>query len=70
MARRRSLQQVCRIRARATGSKQAFLLFRGTGLKYTDISVVNGETYLYTGTAVESSGVESLHSAPATAVIP
>lgn len=41
-----------------------------TGLKYTDTSVVNGETYLYTVTAVDPSGVESPHAAPATAVIP
>lgn len=41
-----------------------------TGLAYTDASVASGETYLYTVTAVNSSGVESPHSTPVTAVIP
>jgi len=41
-----------------------------SALKYTDTSVVNGESYLYVVTAVNSSGVESPHSTPVTAVIP
>jgi hypothetical protein len=58
---------------RATGTTGAYSKLTAsplTGLKYTDISVVNGETYMYVVTAVNSSGVESPHSTPATAVIP
>jgi hypothetical protein len=39
-------------------------------LKYTDTSVVSGETYVYVVTAVDSSGVESPYFRPAAAVIP
>jgi hypothetical protein len=37
---------------------------------YTDTSVQNGTTYIYVTTAVDSTGVESDYSNPATAVIP
>lgn len=58
---------------RATGLTGAYSKLTAapvTGLKYTDTSVVGGETYVYAVTAVSSSGVESPHSSPATAVIP
>ena len=58
---------------RATGTTGTYSKLTSTpltGLKYTDASVVNGETYMYVVTAVNSSGVESPHSTPATAVIP
>ena len=58
---------------RATGLTGAYSKLTAapvTGLIYTDSSVVSGETYLYVVTAVNSSGVESPHSTPVTAVIP
>jgi hypothetical protein len=39
-------------------------------LSYTDAAVINGTTYFYVTTAVDASGVESLYSNEATAVIP
>jgi hypothetical protein len=39
-------------------------------LSYTDSSVVNGTTYFYVTTAVDSAGLESGYSNQATAVIP
>jgi hypothetical protein len=58
---------------RATGLTGAYSKLTAaplSGLKYTDTSVVSGETYVYTVTAVNSSGAESPHSIPETAVIP
>lgn len=58
---------------RATGVTGAYAKLTASpvsGTKYTDTSVVNGQTYLYAVTAVNSSAVESPHSTPATAVIP
>ena len=58
---------------RATGTTGAYSKLTAapvSGLKYTDTSVVSGETYVYAVTAVNSSGVESSHSTPATAIIP
>jgi hypothetical protein len=53
-----------------TGSFSKLTSAPVSGLKYTDTSVVNGETYVYAVSAVNSSGVESPHSTPVTAVIP
>jgi fibronectin type 3 domain-containing protein len=58
---------------RATGLTGAYSKLSAapvSALKYTDTSVVSGETYVYTVTAVNSSGAESPHSTPETAVIP
>ena len=58
---------------RATGLAGAYSKLTAapvTALKYTDATVVTGETYVYAVTAVTSSGVESPHSTPATAIIP
>lgn len=41
-----------------------------TVLSYTDTAVLNGTTYYYVTTAVDSTGAESLYSNQATAVIP
>jgi HYDIN/CFA65/VesB-like, Ig-like domain/Cep192 domain 4 len=58
---------------RATGLSGAYSKLTAapvSGLEYTDTSVVSGETYVYAVTAVNSSGAESSHSTPETAVIP
>jgi glucan 1,3-beta-glucosidase len=58
---------------RATGLTGAYTKLTAapvSGLKFTDTSAVSGETYVYVVTAVNSSGVESPYSTPATAVIP
>jgi fibronectin type 3 domain-containing protein len=39
-------------------------------LAYTDSTVQNGTTYYYVTTAVDASGIESVYSNPASAVIP
>ena len=39
-------------------------------LTYDDATVASGTTYYYTVTAVDSAGVESVHSNPATAAVP
>jgi fibronectin type 3 domain-containing protein len=39
-------------------------------VSYTDSTVVNGLTYYYVTTAVDSSGTESVYSNPAPAIIP
>jgi trimeric autotransporter adhesin len=58
---------------RATGLTGAYIKLTAAPvsvLRYTDTSVVSGETYVYTVTAVNSSGAESPHSTPEAAVIP
>lgn len=40
------------------------------GTTYTDNSVQAGQSYFYASTAVDTSGIESVFSTPATAVIP
>jgi len=45
-------------------------LIPSTTLDYTDITILSGQTYIYAVTAVNSSGVESLFSNEATAVVP
>jgi hypothetical protein len=39
-------------------------------LQYSDATVLAGQTYYYVVTAIDSSGVESAFSGPATAIIP
>jgi len=41
-----------------------------SGLTYTDTTVSSGSTYYYVVTAVDSAGVESVHSNQASAVVP
>jgi len=58
---------------RANGTTAAYSRLVTTpvsGLNYSDASVVNGETYTYAVTAVDSSGRESTYSSSTTATIP
>jgi len=58
---------------RSTTSGSGYAKINGallTPVNYTDSSVPNGTTYYYVTTAVDGSGIESVYSNQATAVIP